>query len=108
MTWKPPQYGIRGRENQWIGSIIQTHDCFCGCDDPLKHLIYTATKRGGLYGLKEDTAKTILKCLSTKTEDGSTQTSGEEDAAGPEGDLDFGDLEKLFEEDGPLTEDADG
>lgn len=108
MTWKPPQYGIRGRETQWIGSIIQTHDCFCGCEDPLKHLITAASRRGGLYSIDEKKAKTILKCLSTTTEDGATQTSGEEDVGGPEGDLDFGDLEKLFEEDGPLTENDAG
>lgn len=109
MTWKPPQYGVRGRENCWISSILQGHDTFCGCDKPILHLINRAVKEEGLLGLNKEQATKLQKCLTTENtkEDGAlTTTATEKD--GPEGDLMDGELEKLFEEEDPFSSEDTG
>lgn len=109
--WKPPVYGVHGRETQWLNNTVQSHDMFCGCDSPFEHLILAYAKRSHLYGATPNSLEKIQKCL-TFTEDKNTQTDGsseeETENGGPEGDLNFGDLERLFEEDGPFTENAEG
>lgn len=109
MTWKPPQYGVRGRENCWISSILQGHDTFCGCDKPFLHLIKRAAKEDGLLGLNREEAIKILQCPTTQTtkEDGALCTTATE-KDGPEGDLTEGDLERLFEEEDPFSSDDTG
>ncbi len=42
MSWSKPQYGPRGQELNWMQSCMQSHDAFCGCKDPVTHLIKTA------------------------------------------------------------------
>lgn len=109
MTWKPPQYGVRGRENCWISSTLQCHDTFCGCDKPILHLIKKALKEGGILGFDKEEAIKLLQCHTTETtkeDGGALSTATEKD--GPEGDLMDGELEKLFEEEDPFTSDDTG
>ncbi len=60
MSYKPPVYGPKGQEQNWINSIVQTHDCWCGCDDPLLHLFTSAIKKGGIYNFNTESAKKLL------------------------------------------------
>ncbi len=108
MTWCPPLYGTRGQELQWLQGTLQNHDTFCGCKNPILHLIKIGLRHGGVQEFTEDNLKTFVKCHLT-TED-TTETDGKEpeDTPGPEGDLDFGDLDKLFEEEDPFTEESTG
>ncbi len=107
LYWKPPVYGVEGREVQWLNNTVQSHDIFCGCDDPFMHLVFAFAKRSTRFGISKNSLQQMQKCLTTSEEKG-TQTDGstdsEEETGGPEGDLNFGDLEKLFEQDGELTE----
>lgn len=110
MTWQPPQYGVRGRENCWINSLMQSHDTFCGCNDPILHLMKTAINRGGIFSFNQEKAKELLQCRPTTTdqETNTGETDGEGGDTGPEGDLFFGELEKLFEDDNPFTDENTG
>ncbi len=110
MSWCKPHYGVSGREQTWVNSIIQTHDMFCGCNEPIIHLVNVAIKKGGIFGFDKEKAKQLLLCHHTTTEekDGLGETPTEEEGPGPEGNLQFGDLEKLFEEDTPFEDDDSG
>lgn len=109
--WKPPLYGVQGRELQWLNNTVQAHEIFCGCDTPIQHFVFAFTKRATNYGLTADNLDSMRKCL-TFTQDAGTQTDGtsdEEDGiGGPEGDLSPGDLDKLFEGDDPFTTEDTG
>lgn len=108
MSWSKPEYGIRGRELNWLQSCIQSHDCFCGCKDPVSHLIKTALKHGGVMEFNEHKLLKLTKCqdttTTTKEEDGTSTDQND----GPEGDLDFGDLNALFAGEDPFTDDDTG
>lgn len=78
---KPCLYKGKAVEQQWINGIYNSHDLFCGCNDPIQHLA------------------AILKpkqlCLpSTSTEEDPGKDGG--DAVE---DLEPGVLETLFSED---------
>lgn len=106
MTWQAPQYGIKGRQNQWINSIMASHDCWCGCHDPVYHLCKAAIKQGGIYNCNIQNLKKLLCQFDTTEEDGTKTHSN--DTTKEDFDIDTGDLEKLFEQDSPLTENDDG
>lgn len=96
------KYGPKQLETNWVNNIFHSHDLFCGCDNPLKHLIIILNKQGKAPK-PESEAKNIL-CLIT----------GEGDSTDPEEEP-FGDgeLERLFAEDPSgdekePTEDANG
>lgn len=38
MSWRPPAHNVQGREGQWYASFFHSHNCFCGCGDPVGHL----------------------------------------------------------------------
>lgn len=98
--WMPPIYNVNGRATQWINGIVTSHDIFCGCDKPFYHLFYLLNKKGGFNQLSIQEENQIKKCLgltTAETQDAGTSTA---DAPGIDENLDFGDLEKLFEEDG--------
>lgn len=101
--WKPPYYGPRGRETQWIGLIFQTHSIFCGCDDPTGHLLYLLAPQ-----LTQQQIQKFKRCLSGPTTDAATTTLTEEiTTEQPNTDVvDFfdGELEDLFAT--PMPEDA--
>lgn len=87
------KYGPRQLELNWINSINHSHDLFCGCNDPLLHLLILYNKHGNAP--KPEAEIKNIKWL----------ISGKENT-GPEDELDFadGELEKLFQED---TEEKD-
>lgn len=99
--WMPPIYNIRGRTTQWMNSIVSTHETFCGCDKPFYHLIYELQKNNGFHQITTEEEKLIKKCLGIPgitTADASTDTNEKENQ--DVDDLDVGDLERLFAEDG--------
>lgn len=109
--WKPPLYGVSGREVQWLNNTAQAHDMFCGCDEPFQHFIYSFAKRSHNYGITTENLRSMQKCLTTTEEKGTqtdTSTDTDDDTGGPEGDLTTGELEKLFAEDGDFTENHTG
>lgn len=83
---QPPIYSKRGLDNQWMNVIIGSHDLFCGCDKPTKHL------EDILFQEKCRHFKDIGTTTATET--------GEET-----GDLAIkdGDLEELFKEEDAAT-----
>ncbi len=107
--WKLPVYGVKGRIGNWINNIYITHDMICGCDNPILHLINEVTIRGGISGLTSKQIETIKQCLG---ESDHTAASGTEDIKQETGDpadnIDFGDLNKLFEEDDGFGGDDSG
>ncbi len=108
MSWQTPQYGVRGRELNWLQSTLQSHDCFCGCNNPIRHLIEVALKHGGVYDFTVKDLKELTKCHDF-TEDHHGETTPDADAGtGEDIQLDVGDLEKLFAQDSEFTEDDDG
>lgn len=110
MSWQPPQYGVKGRENCWIAAILQGHDTFCGCDKPILHLMKKAIKEGGILGFNKEEAIKLLQCPTTleDTKENGGHGTVATTPTGPEGDLQFGDLDKLFEEEDPFSNDDTG
>lgn len=108
-TWIAPKYGVRARETNFINQTIAAHDNFCGCDTPIKHLLNATITRGGIFGLTDSENNLLRKCLGGTETDGTDGTTEEnQDSLGPEGDILEGELQKLFEEDGPFTEEDIG
>ncbi len=107
LFWKPPRYDHRQRENNWINGILHLHDQFCGCDEPFKHLVYKLAEEAPKLNLNKEDLLILQKCHPTTTtiDDGTTGDHGTEDGAGPDDNIDIGDLEKLFEDD---LQDAEG
>ena len=99
MSIKPPRYGPRGLELQFLNSIFQNHDLFCGCNDQLLHIlsIINTHNKANL----SDTKLKEIKCLLTGED---TDKGDQEDgAAGVIDVLEDGDLDALFE----LSDDMD-
>lgn len=83
---KPTIYSKRGLDTQWMNVIVGSHDLFCGCDKPIKHL--------------ED----ILfqeKCRHFK--DTATTTTTDPGAETDDFAIKDGDLEELFKEEDAAT-----
>lgn len=79
---KPSCYEKRALDNQWINNIYGSHDLFCGCLQPIKHLL--------------DIIKETPWLRSYIDDDGKTSTKENQD--GGEFNIDPEDLEKLFEQ----------
>ncbi len=96
-SWKPTPYSTKRLELHWANNTCATHDLFCGCDDPIKHLCEIALKKGGIYNFNSTSIKQLCLQFTTEgtaTADHGTTTPGDDHIQ----DLpDFGDLEKLFE-----------
>ncbi|BAA93608.1 hypothetical protein TTMV3_gp1 [Torque teno mini virus 3] len=98
--WKPTPYGHRQKENNWINEIIHFHDNFCGCDEPIKHLIWKLAHNAPQLNIEKEDLQKLQKCLPTTTTDGTTGEDQHTDAADGDADnIDEGDLDRLFEED---------
>lgn len=109
MTWQQPQYGVKGRELNWLQSTIQSHDCFCGCNNPVKHLIEIALRSGGVFDFKAEDLKEFTQCHPTSEDHHGKDTGGKGVAiTAPDDNIDLGDLERLFEEDTDFTETDSG
>lgn len=85
-----PAYQGKALEQQWINNIFSSHDLMCGCRDPILHLLILLNKQG--KAIKPETEVRNIKCLITGEKD-----SEDNDMA----DIDQGDLEALFADDGP-------
>lgn len=44
MSWRPPNYNIQGRENNWFATVYHSHNTFCGCTDLLGHFTRVASR----------------------------------------------------------------
>lgn len=73
-----------------MNNIFQSHDLFCGCNDPTLHFIIILNRNG--KAIKPEKECKNIKCLIT----GETT-----DDDGPEDVLQDGELEKLFADDFP-------
>lgn len=80
--WKPCLYSGNALDNQWMNTIFNSHDLYCGCLDPVNHFNSIIKKQQCRR----------FKDTGTETED--ITTTKEEDIP------DVGDLEKLFEDTG--------
>lgn len=77
----PSLYNGRGADNQWMNLIYTSHDLYCGCLKPIKHL--------------EDIIKRDECRPTEKTTGGTTATTN---AAADDIAISPGDLEELFKE----------
>lgn len=75
-------YEGRALDNQWVNNIYNSHDLFCGCLQPIKHLL--------------DIIKHTPWLRSYTEED--TKTTTTENRGGDDFNIDAEDLEKLFEQ----------
>lgn len=82
------KYGPRQLELNWMNNIFNSHDLFCGCDDPFLHFLILVNKTGNAP--KPEPEIKNIKCLIT----GKTTTGEKEEL-----DFDDGELERLFQED---------
>lgn len=99
MSLKPPRYGPRGLELQFLNSIYQNHDLMCGCEDQLLHIL-SIISRNNKTNLS-DTKLQEIKCLLTGETTGETEEpAGAADVLDA---IDDGDLDALFE----LSDDMD-
>ncbi len=78
---KPCLYEGQALDNQWMNNIYNSHDLFCGCLDPIKHL----------QGI-------VARQQCRRTKDAETSTGETKENHGIDFAIDGGDLEKLFEE----------
>ena len=49
MSWVQPVSNSHVREQQWFQSVLTSHDCFCGCGDPVLHFTNLATRFNRLH-----------------------------------------------------------
>lgn len=85
--FKPTTLSPKALQNAWMNTIFQTHDLWCLCENPLKHL------------------KDIIKkqeCRHFNDAATSTETGG--DTKENEDGFDAGDLETLFATENDVTE----
>lgn len=85
-------YSPKALETAWANNIFSSHDLFCGCDDPVLHLLIIFNKRGNAPKPEKDIKN--IKCLIT-----GEPTTTKEDPGDIIEDFDGEDLEKLFTED---------
>lgn len=99
--YKPSEYTPFQKETQWLNDIHQTHDLFCWCNDPWKHLMQCLLMRGNQFNLSAKDTRILQKCLISTKETGEDQEPTTEKTTTEEDnvlDLEDGELEKLFAE----------
>ncbi len=77
---KPCLYKGKALNNQWMNSILNSHDLFCGCTEPIDHLKAILPKK--------EWPRTKDVGIGTKDGDGDDDDFH----------IDEGDLKQLFEE----------
>ncbi len=95
----PTQDSHRQKQLKWMNALVHIHDFMCDCYHPLEHTSAFIFEKEGKLQFSTPEKQLILKCLSGDAA-GTTHTDG------GEGDIQEGDLEKLFEE--PFTEEDTG
>jgi len=87
----PSKYTAKQRNLQQINLHVAVHDLNCGCDNPLKHIIYQFLEQEPSIIFTNQEIENLKKCHGTGTAGGDP---GDDDTGfGP------GDLEQLFAED---------
>lgn len=89
--YKPSTLNHKAKQLQWLNGIVHLHDCFCECDGPLQHTIGLIVHKEPEIKFNTEETDLLKKCLTTGENTAAT-TPGD-------GDIDFGDLERLFTED---------
>lgn len=88
--FKKPAFNNKKLQLQLVNGFVHEHDLVCCCNNPGYHVLQiTATQIGQELSPKQK--QQIIKCL------GETTTGDAEDGAE---DLDLGDLDALFADDG--------
>lgn len=95
-VFEKTKYTPRQLQQNWENLLYGTHDLFCFCNNPKKHLLLWITEKGEPITFNKKQKQQIEKCLIT-TEEGDIV---------PEDGFQEGDLEGLFEE--PFTEEDEG
>lgn len=71
---QPTKYSKKQQELNWINSTFHFHDSFCGCNDPIKHLLIVLNRNGKAPKPEEEFEN--IKCLITG------ETTSKEDPIG--------------------------
>lgn len=50
MSWSQPLHNVTTREGFFYAGCKQLHNCFCGCDDFINHLLRIQTQQGSSPG----------------------------------------------------------
>ena len=104
--YKPSGYTDYQKTTQWLNNCVSSHDLFCWCNDPWKHLMQGLLERGSEFDLSEKDKRLLQKCLITGKKDGGNQEERETTTTTKEEtglDLEEGELEKLFAEENDDT-----
>ena len=64
---KPTFYNDNAKEKQFLNCIVNCHDLYCGCDEPLKHTASNIFKFCEPTDFNEEDKQNILKCLGNST-----------------------------------------
>lgn len=88
MLMRETSFGPRALQLQWLNTIVTTHAMICSCEKPFKHLENLLQQQDA-------------KCLFITEGEGTSgqEQTGKENKDSGEDVLDYGDLDKLFEED---------
>lgn len=100
--FKPSEYTDYQKSTQWLNLCVQSHDIFCWCTDPWKHLMQALLERGSQFDLSTKDKRLLQKCLISGKEDGGNQKEKETTTTTKEEtgiDLEGGELERLFAQD---------
>lgn len=86
----PSKYTTKQKNLQQINLHVAIHDLNCGCDNPLKHIIYQILEQEPSVNFTEEELQQLKKCHGTGS---AGANHGDDDTGfGP------GDLELLFAE----------
>lgn len=55
MSWSQPLHNVTTREGFFYTGCKQLHNCFCGCDDFINHLLRIQTQQGPFPGTSTPT-----------------------------------------------------
>ncbi len=73
--FEPPQYNLDGRQSLWVESCIQSHDAWCGCNNPAIHLLNCLLPPG--HKDRQTTVEVLIQqAYNTKWPSGGTEDAG--------------------------------
>lgn len=87
---RPTYYNSTAKDQQLINCMVGQHDLVCGCEEPTAHLAFLLITKAKPTNFTPEEKQQLKKCLDI----GEDPTIKEDIDT-----VDFGDLEKLFEED---------
>lgn len=96
--FEPPRYNLDGRQQLWVDSCVQSHDTWCGCNNPTAHLLNCLLPPG--HKDRYLTVQLLIeKAYNTKWPSGGTEetnTTTQEEEHGEEDKEDIENLEDAF------------